>query len=34
VVSEMNSKMERAIKELLSSMPADVATSPAAAKNN
>jgi uncharacterized lipoprotein YmbA len=34
VVSEMNSTMERAIKELLSPMPADVATTPAAAKNN
>jgi ABC-type uncharacterized transport system auxiliary subunit len=34
VVSEMNGTMERAIKELLSSMPADVATSPAAAKKN
>ena len=34
VVSEMNGTMERAIRELLSSMPADVANSPAAAKNN
>jgi ABC-type uncharacterized transport system auxiliary subunit len=34
VVSEMNGTMERAIKELLSQMPADVATSPAAAKKN
>jgi len=34
VVSEMNGTMERAIKELLSPMPADVATSPAAAKDN
>ena len=34
VVSEMNGTMERAIKKLLSPMPADVATSPAAAKNN
>jgi NACalpha-BTF3-like transcription factor len=34
VVSQMNATMERAIKELLSSMPADVATSPAAAKKH
>jgi ABC-type uncharacterized transport system auxiliary subunit len=34
VVSEMNRTMERAIAKLLSPMPADVATSPAAAKNN
>jgi len=34
VVSEMNSTMERAIKELLTPMPAEVATGPAAAKNN
>jgi ABC-type uncharacterized transport system auxiliary subunit len=34
VVSEMNSTMQRAIKELLSPMPADVATSSAAAKKN
>jgi ABC-type uncharacterized transport system auxiliary subunit len=34
VVSEMNGTMERAIKELLSPMPADVATGPAAAKKN
>ena len=34
VVSEMNRTMERAIKELLSPMPADVATTPAAAKKN
>jgi hypothetical protein len=34
VVSEMNGTMERAIKELLSPIPADVATSPAAAKKN
>jgi hypothetical protein len=32
VVSEMNHTMERAIKELLNPIPADVATSPAAAK--
>jgi ABC-type uncharacterized transport system auxiliary subunit len=34
VVSEMNDTMERAIKELLSSMPADVVTGPVAAKKN
>jgi ABC-type uncharacterized transport system auxiliary subunit len=34
VVSEMNVTMERAIKDLLSPMPADVATSPAPAKKN
>jgi ABC-type uncharacterized transport system auxiliary subunit len=34
VVSAMNGTMERAIKELLSSMPADVATSPAVAKKD
>jgi ABC-type uncharacterized transport system auxiliary subunit len=34
VVSEMNGTMERAIKELLSPMPVDVANSPVAAKNN
>jgi ABC-type uncharacterized transport system auxiliary subunit len=34
VVSEMNRTMERAIQELLSPMPADVATSSAAARNN
>jgi uncharacterized lipoprotein YmbA len=34
VVSEMNGTMERAIKELLSPMPADVATSPASARKN
>jgi ABC-type uncharacterized transport system auxiliary subunit len=34
VVSEMNGTMARAIKELLSPMPADVATSAAAAKTN
>jgi ABC-type uncharacterized transport system auxiliary subunit len=34
VVSEMNGTMERAIQELLSPMPADVATSSAPAKNN
>jgi ABC-type uncharacterized transport system auxiliary subunit len=34
VVSEMNRTMERAIEKLLSPIPADVATSPAAAKNN
>jgi ABC-type uncharacterized transport system auxiliary subunit len=34
VVSEMNHTMERAIKELLNPIPADVATSPAAAKKN
>jgi ABC-type uncharacterized transport system auxiliary subunit len=33
VVSEMNSTMQRAIKELLSPMPADVATSSAAKTN-
>jgi hypothetical protein len=30
----MNHTMERAIKELLNPIPADVATSPAAAKKN
>jgi len=34
VVSEMNRTMERAIEKLLSSMPADVATGPAAAARN
>jgi ABC-type uncharacterized transport system auxiliary subunit len=34
MVSEMNRTMERAIRVLLSPMPADVATSPAAAKDN
>jgi ABC-type uncharacterized transport system auxiliary subunit len=34
VVSAMNGTMERAIKELLSSMPTDVATSPAVAKKD
>jgi hypothetical protein len=34
VVSEMNRTMERAIKELLSPIPADVATGPAAPKRN
>src|SRR5260370_23940258 len=34
VGSEMNGTMERAIKALLSPMPADVATGPAAAKKN
>jgi ABC-type uncharacterized transport system auxiliary subunit len=34
VVSEMNRTMERAIEELLSPMPADVATGPTAAKRN
>jgi ABC-type uncharacterized transport system auxiliary subunit len=34
VVSEMNRTMERAIKKLLSPMPADVATGPTAAERN
>ncbi len=34
VVSEMNRTMERAIKNLLSPMPADVATGPTAAERN
>jgi ABC-type uncharacterized transport system auxiliary subunit len=34
VVSEMNGTMKRAITELLSSMPTDVATSPVAARKN
>jgi hypothetical protein len=34
VVSEMNRTMERAIKKLLSPMPANVATGPTAAKRN
>jgi uncharacterized lipoprotein YmbA len=34
VVSKMNGTMDRAIQALLSSMPTDVATSPAAAKKN
>jgi len=34
VVSEMNRTMERAIRKLLSPMPADVATGPAAAARN
>src|SRR5882724_5859294 len=34
VVSEMNRTMERAIKKLLSPMPADAATGPTAAKRN
>src|SRR5882757_7205464 len=34
VVSEMNRTMERAIKELLKPMPADVATGPTTAKRN
>jgi ABC-type uncharacterized transport system auxiliary subunit len=34
VVSEMNRTMERAIKKLLSPLPADVATSPTAAERN
>jgi ABC-type uncharacterized transport system auxiliary subunit len=34
VVSEMNRTMERAIRKLLSPMPADVATGPTAAKRN
>jgi ABC-type uncharacterized transport system auxiliary subunit len=34
VVSEMNHTMERAIKKLLSPIPADVATGPTAAKEN
>jgi cholesterol transport system auxiliary component len=34
VVTEMNRTMERAIEKLLSSMPADVATGPVAAKRN
>src|ERR1700693_3361462 len=34
VVSEMNSTMERAIRKLLSPMPADVATGPTAAERN
>ena len=34
VVSEMNRTMERAIKKLLSPMPADVATDPTAAERN